>query len=67
MAVLLWGAAGHISMKKSLSAGLTASRGVEAAYLAYNGAAGPLHIPDGERGLDSWSCRNATWTCSARP
>lgn len=51
--------AGQISMMKSVSAGLTAARGVEAAYLAREGVTGALGIFEGERGLE----RNAIGAC----
>lgn len=51
--------AGQISMMKSISAGLTAARGVEAAYLAREGVTGALAIFEGERGVE----RNALGRC----
>jgi 2-methylcitrate dehydratase len=42
---------GQISMMKAISAGLAASRGVEAAYLASHGVTGPLEIFEGKRGI----------------
>lgn len=53
--------AGQISMMKSISAGLTASRGVEAAYLAKEGVSGPLAIFEGERGLEKNVVRRCDW------
>lgn len=51
--------AGQISMMKSISAGLTASRAVEAAYLAREGVTGASAIFEGERGVE----RNAIGPC----
>ena len=59
--------AGQISMMKSLSAGLTASRGVEAAYLAKEGAKGPLQILEGERGLEKLVLQSCDWDLFTEP
>lgn len=59
--------AGQISMMKSISAGLTASRGVEAAYLAKEGVTGPLAIFDGERGLEKNVIRRCDWDLFTAP
>jgi 2-methylcitrate dehydratase len=53
--------AGQISMMKSLSAGLAASRGIEAAYLAKEGVTGPLAIFEGERGVEKNVIHSCDW------
>jgi 2-methylcitrate dehydratase len=59
--------AGQISMMKSISAGLTASRGVEAAYLAREGVTGPLAIFEGERGVERNVIGACDWDLFAAP
>lgn len=59
--------AGQISMMKSISAGLTASRGVEAAYLAREGVTGALTIFEGERGLEKNVIRKCDWDLFTAP
>lgn len=59
--------AGQISMMKSISAGLTASRGVEAAYLAREGVTGPIAIFEGERGLEKNVIGACDWDLFAAP
>jgi len=44
---------GQISMMKAISAGLAASRGIEAAYLAKEGVSGPEFAFEGRRGYRS--------------
>jgi len=59
--------AGQISMMKSLSAGLTASRGLEAAYLAREGATGAIGIFEGERGVEKNALGKCDWDLFAAP
>ena len=59
--------AGQISMMKSVSAGLAASRGVEAACLAREGVTGPLAIFEGERGIERNAIGRCDWDLFAAP
>lgn len=52
---------GQISMMKAASAGLAASRGVEAAYLAAGGVTGPLEACEGKRGLSRLVLGECDW------
>jgi 2-methylcitrate dehydratase len=58
---------GQISMMKAISAGLAASRGVEAAYLASFGVTGPLEIFEGKRGLAKLVLGECDWELFATP
>ncbi len=59
--------AGQISMMKSISAGQTAARGLEAAYLAREGVTGALAIFEGERGVSANAIGNCDWNLFAAP
>lgn len=58
---------GQISMMKAVSAGLAASRGVEAAYLASFGVTGPLEIFEGKRGMARLAFGECDWELFAAP
>lgn len=58
---------GQISMMKSVSAGLAASRGVEAAYLAREGVTGPAEIFEGQRGLGKLVLGECDWGLFTEP
>ena len=58
---------GQISMMKAVSAGLAASRGVEAAYLASYGVTGPLSIFEGKRGMAKLMLGACDWELFAAP
>jgi len=58
---------GQISMMKAVSAGLAASRGVEAAYLASFGVTGPLEIFEGKRGMSKLMLGECDWELFAAP
>ena len=58
---------GQISMMKAASAGLAASRGVEAAYLASFGVTGPLEIFEGKRGMAKLMLGECDWELFAAP
>lgn len=58
---------GQISMMKAASAGLAASRGVEAAYLASHGVTGPLEIFEGKRGMSSLMLGECDWNLLTAP
>ena len=58
---------GQISMMKAASAGLAASRGVEAAYLASFGVTGPLAIFEGKRGMAQLMLGECDWDVLAAP
>ena len=58
---------GQISMMKAASAGLAASRGVEAAYLASFGVTGPLEIFEGKRGMAKLILGECDWELFAEP
>lgn len=58
---------GQISMMKAASAGLAASRGVEAAYLASFGVTGPLEIFEGKRGMAKLMLGECDWDLFAAP
>jgi 2-methylcitrate dehydratase len=58
---------GQISMMKAASAGLAASRGVEAAYLASHGVTGPLEIFEGKRGTSKLMLGECDWNVLAGP
>jgi 2-methylcitrate dehydratase len=58
---------GQISMMKSVSAGLAASRGIEAAYLAREGVTGPAEIFEGRRGLGKLVLGECDWELFTQP
>jgi 2-methylcitrate dehydratase len=58
---------GQISMMKAASAGLAASRGVEAAYLAAHGVTGPLEIFEGKRGMSALMLGECDWDVLTAP
>jgi 2-methylcitrate dehydratase len=58
---------GQISMMKSMSAGLAASRGVEAAYLAREGITGPGTIFEGQRGIEKLVVGECDWDLFTAP
>ena len=58
---------GQISMMKAASAGLAASRGVEAAYLASFGVTGPLEIFEGKRGVSKLVLGECDWDILTAP
>jgi len=58
---------GQISMMKAASAGLAASRGVEAAYLASQGVTGPLEIFEGKRGIANLMLGECDWDVLTAP
>ncbi|MCC6535844.1 MAG: MmgE/PrpD family protein [Burkholderiales bacterium] len=58
---------GQISMMKAVSAGLAASRGIEAAYLASHGITGPLEIFEGKRGMASIMLGECDWDVLTAP
>lgn len=58
---------GQISMMKSASAGLAASRGIEAAYLAREGVTGPAEIFEGQRGLGKLVLGECDWDLFTEP
>jgi 2-methylcitrate dehydratase len=58
---------GQISMMKSASAGLAATRGIEAAYLAMHGVTGPLEIFEGKRGMAKLMLGECDWELFTAP
>lgn len=58
---------GQISMMKAASAGLAASRGIEAAFLASHGMTGPLEIFEGKRGMSAIMLGECDWDVLAAP
>lgn len=58
---------GQISMMKAASAGLAASRGIEAAYLAAHGVTGPLEIFEGKRGMAKLMLGDCDWELLTAP
>jgi 2-methylcitrate dehydratase len=58
---------GQMSMLKGASAGLAASRGVEAAYLAQAGMTGPRAIFEGQRGLAKQVFGECEWGTLTAP
>ncbi|HEX4329240.1 MAG TPA: MmgE/PrpD family protein, partial [Burkholderiales bacterium] len=58
---------GQMSMLKGASAGLAASRGVEAAYLAQAGMTGPRAIFEGQRGLSKQVFGACEWGTLTAP
>lgn len=58
---------GQLSMMKSVSAGLAATRGIEAAYLAREGITGPLAIFEGQRGLSRLVLGECDWDLLTAP
>jgi len=58
---------GQISEMKSVSAGLAASRGVEAAYLAREGITGPHEAFEGKRGLGALVLGECNWDVLTAP
>jgi 2-methylcitrate dehydratase len=58
---------GQISMMKSASAGLAATRGLEAAYMAKEGVTGPRPIFEGQRGLGKLVLGECDWDVLTAP
>ncbi|MGH8617588.1 MAG: MmgE/PrpD family protein [Burkholderiales bacterium] len=58
---------GQISMMKSVSAGLAATRGIEAAYLAKEGVTGPHEVFEGQRGLGKLILGECDWGLLTAP
>ncbi len=58
---------GQISMMKSASAGLAATRGVEAVYLAQAGMTGPQEVFEGKRGLANLVLGECDWSVLTAP
>lgn len=58
---------GQISMMKALSAGLSVTRGIEAAYLASFCATGPLTIFEGKRGMEKLVLGESDWHMFSDP
>lgn len=52
---------GRISMMKAASAGLAATRGIEAAYLAAEGMTGPREVFEGRRGMAKLMLGECDW------
>jgi 2-methylcitrate dehydratase len=58
---------GQISMMKAASAGLAATRGIEAAYLASEGMTGPREVFEGQRGLAKLVFGDCDWDVLTAP
>jgi len=58
---------GQISEMKAVSAGLAASRGIEAAYLAMEGVTGPAQAFEGRRGVSRLMIGEADWELLSAP
>ena len=58
---------GQISMMKSASAGLAATRGLEAVYMAREGVTGPRAIFEGQRGLGKLVLGDCDWDLLTAP
>jgi 2-methylcitrate dehydratase len=58
---------GQISEMKAVSAGLAASRGIEAAYLAMEGVTGPAAAFEGRRGVSKLMIGEADWDILSAP
>lgn len=58
---------GQISMMKAASAGLAATRGIEAAYLAREGMTGPRQVFEGQRGLAKLVLGECDWDLLTAP
>ena len=58
---------GQISMMKAASAGLAATRGIEAAYLAGEGMTGPREVFEGCRGMAKLMLGECDWDLLAAP
>ncbi|WP_137919786.1 MmgE/PrpD family protein [Hydrogenophaga sp. 2FB] len=58
---------GQMSMLKGASAGLAASRGIEAAYLAQAGMTGPREVFEGKRGLSRQVFGPCDWSVLTAP
>jgi len=58
---------GQISEMKAVSAGLAASRGIEAAYLAMEGVTGPANAFEGRRGVSKLMIGEADWDLLSAP
>lgn len=58
---------GQISEMKAVSAGLAASRGIEAAYLAMEGVSGPAHAFEGRRGVSKLMLGETDWDLFSAP
>ncbi|MBI2319405.1 MAG: MmgE/PrpD family protein, partial [Betaproteobacteria bacterium] len=52
---------GQLSMMKAASAGLAATRGIEAAYLAREGMTGPREVFEGRRGMAKLMLGDCNW------
>jgi 2-methylcitrate dehydratase len=58
---------GQISEMKAVSAGLGASRGIEAAYLAMEGVTGPANAFEGRRGVSKLMLGETDWDLFSAP
>lgn len=58
---------GQISMMKAASAGLAATRGIEAAYLAREGMTGPREVFEGRRGMAKLMLGECDWDLLTAP
>lgn len=58
---------GQLSMMKGASAGLAATRGVEAAYLAQAGMTGPREVFEGQRGMAKLMLGECDWELLVAP
>ena len=58
---------GQISMMKAASAGLAATRGIEAAYLAGEGMTGPREVFEGRRGMAKLILGQCDWDLLTAP
>ena len=58
---------GQLSMMKAASAGLAATRGVEAAYLAGAGMTGPREVFEGQRGMAKLMLGECDWELLVAP
>ena len=58
---------GQLSMMKGASAGLAATRGVEAAYLAAAGMTGPREVFEGQRGMAKLMLGECDWELLVAP
>jgi 2-methylcitrate dehydratase len=58
---------GQMSMLKGATAGLAATRGIEAAYLAKEGMTGPREVFEGQRGLSNLVLGKCDWSVLTAP
>jgi 2-methylcitrate dehydratase len=58
---------GQMSMLKGATAGLAATRGIEAAYLAHEGMTGPREVFEGQRGLSNLVLGECDWSVLTAP